>query len=512
MPGHEVHTRLRYRLTLATGMLECLCFAGVVFGFASLMFVLKEEGYFSHLCDSVPDANGTMTSTDCSRQDEQFSLVFTIASFLNNFLNLVNGYLFDRFGTMVTRLLGICLYTTGTLLVAFSSAAFSELLFPALSCIAVGGILLLLTNMQVGNLFASHRSTIITLYNGAFDSSSAVFLIIKVLYEQGISLRSSFLFMSFCSIIHVLRTFLLMPRTHIPYPLPQYYTYGLNCGQANTYNVEQLERMADGAMTDVQESYGRDNVSPTPEDRSETQDSGKEVSFRSCVLSWFFLWHLLWLSIMQLRHYLFIGTLNPMLNRLANNDPNLVSQYTNAFAMTQLCGVLCAPWNGLIMDRHKGKPLAPGETEQEADLRSSTLSLFLTSLQCLLFSVSASVPVLPLQYLTFVLQVLNRSFLYGGNAAFISVAFPAHHFGKLYGLVMSLSAVISLLQYPCFALVKGALGGDPFFVDIALTLFTLLVFIHPVYIFIHCRKVARHRENSSTSDVSNGSKMAEAKL
>ncbi|MEQ2223468.1 hypothetical protein ILYODFUR_037050 [Ilyodon furcidens] len=54
------------------------------------------------------------------------------------------------------------------------------MLFPALSCIAVGGILLLMTNMQVGNLFAAHRSTIITLYNGAFDSSSAVFLIIKV--------------------------------------------------------------------------------------------------------------------------------------------------------------------------------------------------------------------------------------------------------------------------------------------------------------------------------------------
>lgn len=48
-----------------------------------------------------------------------------------------------------------------------------------------------------------------------------------------------------------------------------------------------------------------------------------EASFRSCVLSWFFLWHLLWLSIIQLRHYLFIGTLNPMLNRLADNDPDL---------------------------------------------------------------------------------------------------------------------------------------------------------------------------------------------
>ncbi len=61
MQGYEVGTRLRYRLTLASGMLECLCFAGVVFGFASLMFVLKEEGYFSHLCVSVPSINNTLT-------------------------------------------------------------------------------------------------------------------------------------------------------------------------------------------------------------------------------------------------------------------------------------------------------------------------------------------------------------------------------------------------------------------------------------------------------------------
>ncbi|KAK2815653.1 hypothetical protein Q5P01_026120 [Channa striata] len=499
-------TKLRYRLTLASGMVECLCFAGAVFGFASLVFVLKEDGYFSEGCVSVPGTNTTQNSTgikepmsplchsrtDCSSQDERFSLIYTIAAFLNSVSALFSGYLFDRFGTTVIRLLGISVYTAGTLLVALSTPAVSELIFPAVSCISVGGILLLLSNIQVGNLFAAHRSTIITLYNGAYDSSSALFFIIKILYEHGVSLRSSFIVLSLCSIIHLVRTFLLMPRSRIPYPLPPHYTYGLKCGNANTYNVERFETMRDDELTASQESSGKDTTPPAPE----AQTSGEVMSFRSCVLSWFFFCNLLWLSIMELRHHLFIGTLNSMLNRLANNEPNLVSQYTNAFALTQLCGVLCAPWNGLIMDRHKGKPLAPGETQQQADLRSSSLSLFLTSLQCLLFSVCASIPVLPLQYFTFVLQVLNRSFLYGGNAAFISIAFPARHFGKLYGLVIFMAAAFSVLQYPCFALVKGPLGGDPFFVDIALILLNLLVFIHPVYVFIHCRKFSCNRRKT----------------
>ncbi|KAM4621771.1 solute carrier family 43 member 3b isoform 1-T2 [Polymixia lowei] len=477
----EGNSVVRRWLTLVTGLVECLCFAGAVFGWASLVFVLKTEGYFSSLCVNVT-VNGTEV-LDCSGQDEQFSLVFTIASFMNNFLTLPNGFLFDRFGTTVARLFGIFLYTTGTLLVAFSSSALSMVLFPALSFIAVGGILFLMTNMQVGNLFGSHRSTIITLYNGAFDSSSAIFLVIKVLFESGVSLLASFLCLSACGIIHLLRTFLLLPRDRIPHPLPDDYTYGMTCGKSKTVS---LKRTANGVVSEDNAEQMLSKESPPKE----------EKSFRECVLSRFFLLQLMWLSVMQLRHYLFIGTLNPMLQRLTQGEASLVSQYTNAFAVTQLCGILCAPWNGLIIDRHKGKPRASGESEQEADLRSSVLSLALTALQCVLFSVCTSIPLLPLQYLTFILQVLNRSFLYGGNAAFISIAFPSCHFGKLYGLIMALSAVVALLQYPCFALVKGYLGGDPLYVNVALTLLSLLAFIHPLSVYLYCRGLASQRAKS----------------
>lgn len=47
------------------------------------------------------------------------------------------------------------------------------------------------------------------------------------------------------------------------------------------------------------------------------------VPFRPCVLSWLFFWHVVWLSVMQLRHYLFIGTLNPLLDHLARGDASL---------------------------------------------------------------------------------------------------------------------------------------------------------------------------------------------
>lgn len=55
-------------------------------------------------------------------------------------------------------------------------------------------------------------------------------------------------------------------------------THRLNCGKANTYNVEQFERMRDGEMTVSQET----NTPPAPKDGTEAQDSGKGIYPHCC--------------------------------------------------------------------------------------------------------------------------------------------------------------------------------------------------------------------------------------
>ncbi|XP_045153011.1 solute carrier family 43 member 3 [Echinops telfairi] len=472
--------------TLLSGLLECLGFAGVLFGWTSLVFVFKREGYFEDVnkttAKSLDPGNATEQAGEgFEAQDQKFLLIFMLASFMNNFMTFPAGYVFDRFKTTVARLIAIFLYTTATLIIAFISADSAMLLFLAMPMLTVGGILFLITNLQVGNLFGKHRSTIITLYNGAFDSSSAVFLIIKLLDEKGVSLRASFLFLSFCSIWHVARTFLLMPRGHIPYPLPPGYRYGLGsgCGAKEKEIVESRKT----------EQQSKELLSLKDEDPGLGQRQ-EPRTFWYYAFSWRFAWHLVWLSVIQLWHYFFIGTLNSLLTKLADKDGKLVSTYTNAFAITQFFGVLCAPWNGLLMDRLKQKYQKEARTGSSASvvaLCSTVPSLALTALLCLAFALCASVPLLPLQYLTFILQVISRSFLYGGNAAFLTLAFPSEHFGKLYGLVMALSAIVSLLQFPLFALVKGPLGDDPLYVNVTLLLVTLLTFFHPFLVYRECR-------------------------
>lgn len=474
-----------YVATLLTGLLECVGFAGVLFGWTSLVFVFKTEHYFENLCEpqAGPLGNDTGVDEGCKAQDARFSLIFTLASFMNNFMTFPAGYIFDRFKTTVARLIAIFLYTSATLIIAFTTADSAPLLFLAMPMLTVGGILFLITNLQIGNLFGKHRSTIITLYNGAFDSSSAVFLIIKLLHGLDIKLMHSFIFISICSVWHVARTFLLMPRGHIPYPLPPSYSYGLCARDSPTMTEKQIAEQKCRELQSKEFLPSKEEISGP----AQQQGSG---SFWSYALSWRFAWHLMWLSVIQLWHYLFIGILNSMLTRLARNT-ELVSTYTDAFAITQFFGILCAPWNGLLMDLLKQKyqrdAKKTGTSDASVALCSTVPSLALTSLLCLGFAICASVRSLPLQYVTFVLQVISRSFLYGGNAAFLTLAFPSEHFGKLFGLVMALSAIVSLLQFPIFTLIEGPLQSNPDYVNVVLVLAILLTFIHPFRVYRECR-------------------------
>ncbi|TNN45614.1 Solute carrier family 43 member 3 [Liparis tanakae] len=370
-------------------------------------------------------------------------------------------------------------------MVAFSTPALSNLLFPACTLMGVGGTLFLMTNMQVGNLFSSHQTTVTNLYNGAFDSSAALFMVIKLLHEAGISLCTSFLCLSTGSFTgSLLRTVFLMPRDHIPYPLPEDYTYGITCGTSKTLYSEHTSSVAY-----ICEPQTTMTTTATEEKNLPDEPVTQEKSFRECLMSRLYVSQLLWFSVIQLRLLFYVGTLQPTLQRLAAGQLSLVNHFTNAFGVTQLCGVLCAPWNGLISSKLKNKPRAPGESEQEVDLRTVVFSLSLTGLQCVLFSVCAAVPNLQLQYLSFFLHVVNRAFLYGTNATFILVAFPLCHFGKLYGLCLGLSSVFCLLINTGLSLLSGYI----LYVNIFLTLLVLLAFINPLVLHLHCRGLASQR-------------------
>ncbi|XP_072913692.1 equilibrative nucleobase transporter 1-like [Hemitrygon akajei] len=481
----------------------------------------------NHIIMFADDTTMSLYHTvDCALQDEQFTLIYTIATFVMNIGGDSHWLLGSiTVGTMVTRFVAIENFTTrkqSDFSLSLSLATSAKLLFPALTLLGLGGAILLISNVQVfiryttspqvGNLFGSKRSIVITLYDGAYNSSPAVFLVVKVLYETGFSLRSIFLFISSLSLFHIVRTIFLMPRTHIPYPIPEGYTYGRSIRGAPTGKQPELGARAwsrpeeelkregttrwlggrDGRMeskgdtAEIHESSDG-NLQPNGKEESVDRDNQDQIpSFANCIFSRLYLTHLLWLSLIQLRHFLFIGTLNPMLNLMTDGDPNKVSSYTNAFAFTQMCAVFCAPWNGLILDRHKRRSRRIGSRLE--DMQSAVLSLVFIVTLSVLFSLCAAIPVLKVQFLTFILHVVHVAFLYGSEAAFVAVAFPPCCFGKVYGTTQALAAMFSLIQYPCFILVKGPLKNNPLYLNVVFIALVSLAFAHPLNVYLWCRR------------------------
>ena len=96
----------RYYVTFALAAFEMIFFGGLIYGWASLVYVFKEDGYFGNLCQ----VNETVSTEDqdivCDAQDANFNLVFTFGTILSFLFFTPAGYAFDTFGSRFTRILG----------------------------------------------------------------------------------------------------------------------------------------------------------------------------------------------------------------------------------------------------------------------------------------------------------------------------------------------------------------------------------------------------------------------
>ncbi|XP_038055312.1 solute carrier family 43 member 3-like isoform X1 [Patiria miniata] len=367
-------------LTLGLGAFENLLFSGVFFGWASLVYVVKQEGYFSHLCPptntstnstenvgiTIPPAGLQISPSDptqasttlasvgpgggfptCPEQDAELQLMFTIATFCYEFLLFPMGIVLDKFGTLTMRLLSSCLIIAGLLLIAFSSRETAFLLYPATCFLAIGGVELMFTNMQISSLFGRRKATVMTFLSGCLDSSAFVFIIVKLLYESlGVPLQTSFFVLAGICLTMCLNTLLLPKTSHIPYPLPPGYRQAKpDTGRAGAKSDKGVENKVPMEDLDDKERNGQagkemhsseatsdsehDVVLPTDEDPPSSQSlteaakSDRYPSLCSCFLSLPSLCLLIWFSLLQLTMFFFLGTIKPGLERLTDNDQNV---------------------------------------------------------------------------------------------------------------------------------------------------------------------------------------------
>ncbi|XP_076459583.1 equilibrative nucleobase transporter 1-like [Babylonia areolata] len=495
--------------------LENVFFGGLLYGWGSLVFVLKEDRVFSEICDdfgaprNIVDApknisflnqntelaeSSTMVAylelantshspvsvvnkqnLNCPDRDKRLTLLFTIGSMLYCVGCAVIGQINFKFGTRITRLFGLVSFIAGSLLVGFTTHDCPWLFFPGLVLLGSGGAILLVTNMQFSMLFTEGSSTVVSVLSGAFDGSSGVMLIVKLAHEAGIALRWSMMFLAGFYTVTLVSTFLFLPRGFIPKALPQ--------------PIRDLDLEMDVELLEKNKTHLDDGTKNAVNTETETlkekgQMQKKELpSLVSCIVSPVYWLHVVWLSILQLRFYYFLGSLNTWLTELLSTKEE-VSYYTNVCLYAMMCGVVTSPVSGVVYDIFK-RIFANSRSKMRRDLMPSVVPLALTSVLGIVVSLLVLLNKESVLYPLFVLNTCFRSFIYAMAAAYIGVMFPSEYFGILYGLTIILGGIISLAQYGFFEWQEatGVLSVNGFLIA-----FMALSLVHPVYQWICCRR------------------------
>ncbi|XP_076816137.1 equilibrative nucleobase transporter 1-like [Clavelina lepadiformis] len=465
--------KVQVTASVATSLLEIL-FSGVIFGWPSLQFALEQEGYFSNLCanKSVSNSSGHDVPVTCDQSDAHFNLIFTLTTSTQLILSFPNGFILDRLGTWVFRGIANTLYSSGMIMMATSSPETSYILYPAVIFMGVSGLALLTSNFQLANFSQSFKGLIITFMNGMFDSSAVVFLIIKILYESGFSIQSSFLVLTGISVLLGLRTFLLMPRKLIPFMPPA----NLKFGWEELFYL--LRKRRSQRMVGRSQSSSREEVlsEENEDEREEEQINRETLTFRDCLKTGIFWTNLFHYVIGQFRIVFFIGTFLQWIK--AFDEANNISRLTNIFGALLLCGFAFAPLNGILIDsvtKYFRKNVAD---HKNVCLRATFASMTVTSFLLIVLSITATLQsALP----SFVLLVLARAFVYSGNSAFVSLNFPVQHLGKLYGLTNAIAGLFGLIQ---FALFRVAQTVDPEFhyINVSFLIASCLTLVHPIFL------------------------------
>ncbi|XP_069568096.1 solute carrier family 43 member 1b [Brachyistius frenatus] len=520
-----------------TAIIENLLFSAVLLGWGSLLIMLKNEGFYSHVCVENATVHANVTPVEagewrsCVEQEEILNLGFTIGSFLLSAATLPLGILMDRYGPRPLRLTGSFCFAASCSMIAaaaYDPEALSVLIFFAVSFNGFGGICLTFTSLTLPNMFGNVRSTILSLMIGSYASSAVTFPAVKLIYDLGVSFRVIMWVWSGMACMVFLNCLLNWPGESFPAPEDVRYTKKVKLSGLVTEDKMTGDRYIT-MVTVMEDTMGPKQPEPEqPDARSTSQAS---VPLCRSVCSPIFLWSVITMAMTQLRLIFFMGAMNKMLEFLVthgNPNPSVELQkeveeqvgfYSSIFGTLQLLCLLTCPLIGYIMDwrlkeceeentntqTERSQSDSPKRERKVQKLTNAMRAFVFTNLLLVTFGILSLIDNLPLQVVSFVLHTIVRGFIHSCCGGLYAAVYPANHFGTLTGMQSMVSAAFALLQQPLFMVMVGHLNGDPYWINVALLIFSVVGFLLPGYLLYHRRnliraKAARHRTAVGQSD------------
>lgn len=489
-------------------VIYCLFAAGIVFGYAALKPVLKKEGAYQDVCGAGDSSSSPDDVDTCV--EIRLNLMFTVAAVSTNVAALPIGTILDHFGPRVCGLSGALFLTVGSLLMAFEGSLPFDGLLVGYLFLALGGPFTYISSFQLSNAFPKHSGLILALLTGAFDASSALFLVYRVIFEKtGGAFGHDKFFLAYLvvPVVIALLQFILLPQH-------SYKTIG--------EMIEQVDQPLPGREDQVDENTAlleqeriehRDAIAADLEDllgsvRADKQQQKEEkkndisgvwgvmhpyTAWQQIKSPWFIFIcaftgmhqpnsHLTGLSsltilkvVQMTRINYFVATIRPQYEALLHSRDRAV-QVNEFFDLAlPVGGILSIPFIGLLLDHF-----------------STVTVLFWLVTVTTAIGVFGVIPEMWAAYANIILFVLYRPFYYTAVSDYSAKVFGFKTFGTVYGTIICLSGLFNFSQSGLDYLLHSTFGGDPIPVNLMLLSLGLIVGVSMVsYVGYQARGLKR---------------------
>lgn len=407
--------------------------------------------------------------------------MFTAAAVGTNVAALPVGAILDHFGPRVCGIIGSASLAIGAILFAVAwDLPFDGYLLGYLF-LALGGPFVFISSFQLSNTFPKHSGLILALLTGAFDTSSAVFLIYRLVYQWS---NGTFWPKKFFLGYLIVPAFIFIVQL-ILMPKQSYKTVGelvkdieasdsVADDQIDEHTAllheetaalrEQRRRRRESVISEITELLGSKsgNKQVKQEERKQRISGvwgvmhGKSV--REQITSPWFILITLFTVIQMTRINYFVATIRPQYEYMLHSYPKAVEINHFFDIALPLGGVISIPFIGVVLDN------------------TSTVFV-LTSLVTIATTIGV-LGVLPYTWAAYAnvsLFVLYRPFYYTAVSDYTAKVFGFRTFGTVYGLIICLSGLINFSQSGFDALLHKVFHKNPVPINLALLSAALLV-------------------------------------
>ncbi|KAI1756980.1 major facilitator superfamily domain-containing protein [Xylaria castorea] len=488
-------------LQIVCAVIYCFLAAGVVFGYAAIKPVLKKTGAYQDICKG-----------DDVCVEIRLNLMFTVAAVATNVAALPVGAILDHYGPQVCGVLGAMCLAIGAVFMAFAERVQFDALLPGYLFLALGGPFTYISSFQLSNAFPQHSGLILALLTGAFDASSALFLLYRVIFQKtdgAFGLEKFFLAYLVVPVMIIIMQLTILPRQSyktvgemiVDYEAP-------NLDDPFSSSTIEADDQVDEETALLREAHRQErrelneNIAHEIEELLGTETADKQAQREEAsnnrsgvwgvmhnhtaleqIRSGWFILICLFTVVQMTRINYFVATIRAQYGAILGSIEK-ATEINNFFDLAlPLGGIISIPFIGIVLDR------------------TSTVAV-LTTLVTVATSIGV-LGVLPFEwaaYANICLFVLYRPFYYTAVSDYSAKVFGFQTFGTVYGTIICLAGLLNFSQSGLDYLFHETFRGNPNPVNLVLLSLGLAIGICLVsYVSLKTRWLRMKREAGYTN-------------